>query len=83
MATQSRTMTKPCSLPNAPFATALLLADRKRVAELFAAYDKADAPSRKEQFVAQIRIELQEADEVGEEIEETFYPPLSAGAGAG
>ena len=81
METQSRTMTKSDSLAKAPIATALLLADRKRIGELFAAYDRANAPSRKERFVAQIRRELKVGDSVGEGIEDIFYPTLSAGAG--
>ena len=52
--------------------------DRKLVSELFAAYDKAQSPSRKEKLVAQIRTELTPPDHLEEEV---FYPALSAGAG--
>ena len=79
MTLQSKKITKPNSLENTPIATALLLADRKLVGELFAAYDKAHSPSRKKQFVARIRTELTVPAQVEDEI---FYPALSAGAGA-
>jgi len=59
--------------------TTWLPADRKLVGELFAAYDKAQTPSRKKEFVAQIHTELTEAVQVDEEV---FYPALSPGAGA-
>jgi hypothetical protein len=63
-------------------AMALLLTDPKRVAELFAACDTANGHARKEKFIAQFRMELKVADDAGDEIDEIFYPALSAGAGA-
>ena len=82
MATQSKAITRPDSLAKAPMAMALLLTDPKRVAELVAACDRANAHARKDKFVAQFRMELNVADEPGDEIDEIFYPALSAGAGA-
>ncbi len=52
--------------------------DDTLVGELFAAYDQANSPSRREMFVARMRAELSVPAEVGEEI---FYPALSPGAG--
>ena len=81
METQANRRAKPGSLARASVASALLLADRKRVGELFAAYDEANLPERKAKLVAQIRMELTVSADVEEEIEEIFYPALSAGAG--
>jgi hypothetical protein len=51
--------------------------DAHRVGELFAAYDKANAPSRRKAFVAGLRRELNVPADVEEE---TFYPALSPGS---
>jgi hypothetical protein len=74
-------MTRPKSVARVPVPSAHLLADRKRVSELFAAYDEANSPERKEKCVAQMRMELTVSADVEEELEEIFYPALSAGAG--
>ena len=79
MALQSKKIMKANSLARTPIATALLSPDRKLLGELFAAYDKAQSPSRKKQFVARICTELTVPAQIEDEV---FYPALSAGAGA-
>ena len=54
-------------------ATALLRADHKAVSELFAAYEKARTPTKKQQLVTKICIELSVHAQVEEEI---FYPAV-------
>jgi hypothetical protein len=58
---------------------AWLPADNQLVSELFAAYDKSQAPSRKKEFFAQMRTELATPVEVDEDV---FYPALSPGPAA-
>jgi len=56
-------------------ATALLKADHKAVSELFAAYEKARAPSVKKKLVTEICTELSVHAQCEEEI---FYPAVRA-----
>ena len=56
-------------------ATALLRADHKLVSGLFAEYEKARSPSKKQQLVNQICTELTVHAQVEEEI---FYPAVKA-----
>ena len=59
--------------PKVQGATALLRADHKKVAELFAEYEAARSPAKKKKLVAQICIELAVHAQVEEEI---FYPAV-------
>ena len=71
MASSSENTTKRGIAPKGPDATALLRADHKLVSELFAAYAKTRATSKKKKLVDQICTELTIHAQVEEEI---FYP---------
>ena len=66
-------ITTPKKNPKTQGATALLRADHKKVADLFADYEAARSPAKKKKLVAQICIELSVHAQVEEEI---FYPAV-------
>ena len=67
------TATKTRSDPKAKDATAMLIADHRKVSGLFAEYEKARSPVKKKDLVAQICQELTVHTQLEEEI---FYPAV-------
>lgn len=70
---QENKSTSSTKRPRSRDATTLLRADHKQVNELFDAYEKARAPAKKKELVAQICRELTVHAQVEEEI---FYPAV-------
>jgi len=73
MQTATNSTTKTNSAARGQDATTLLRADHKLVSDLFAEYEKARSPSKKQQLVGQICTELTVHAKVEEEI---FYPAV-------
>lgn len=73
MQTATNITTKSNNSARGQDATSLLRADHKLVSQLFASYERARSPSKKQQLVDQICMELTVHAQVEEEI---FYPAV-------
>lgn len=73
MASARKTTTKKPATARSKDATAMLIADHKKVSALFADFEKARSPKRKQALVAEICQELTVHTAIEEEI---FYPAV-------